>query len=499
MSYNVDTTSDANGFPRFCYLYKPRRRGPAYQSPTLRVKPGDTLKLTLTNNQPPAANGALPIALPPNLVCGSSTYDSTSTNIHFHGTHVRPTCHKDNAAYTLINAGQTFTFNIRFPADHPPGLFWYHPHVFPITMDALLGGASGALIVEGMESVYPAVAGLREQLIIIRDQNIRPQVAENPYVPQQDISMNYVEVPFPEYKPALLTLPANTSVFFRVINTGAITSLNLQLVYDGVLQPMLIVARDGVALPPDSKLVQTTVILSTAQRVEFIAKTPTTEVNYALLSTLAEDTGPDGDNNPNRPIARILVNNSAVNLAAKMLSTTRRPVVPAAIRPTFSRLLARPIARKRTLFFSERPVNASEDPDSDTVFFITLVNQTETAWTMESMVQGPTIVSRQGTVEEWLIENHSLEQHVFHIHQIHFVATERDGVAIPVSHMVYEDTIKVDFWTGTGPYPSVRLRLDFSGPIVGDFLYHCHILEHSDKGMMAKIRVLPRNSRQSYD
>ncbi|HEX4783341.1 MAG TPA: multicopper oxidase domain-containing protein [Candidatus Sulfotelmatobacter sp.] len=45
---------------------------------------------------------------------------------------------------------------------------------------------------------------------------------------------------------------------------------------------------------------------------------------------------------------------------------------------------------------------------------------------------------------------------------------------------------------GTGPYPSVTVRLDFRGLDIGDFAYHCHILEHEDHGMMAIIRVLPK-------
>jgi FtsP/CotA-like multicopper oxidase with cupredoxin domain len=38
----------------------------------------------------------------------------------------------------------------------------------------------------------------------------------------------------------------------------------------------------------------------------------------------------------------------------------------------------------------------------------------------------------------------------------------------------------------------VTLRIDFRGPDVGDFVYHCHILNHEDNGMMAIIRVKPR-------
>jgi hypothetical protein len=56
------------------------------------------------------------------------------------------------------------------------------------------------------------------------------------------------------------------------------------------------------------------------------------------------------------------------------------------------------------------------------------------------------------------------------------------------------DTIQVPFWDGKGPYPSVKVRMDFRGPDTGDFVYHCHILNHEDNGMMAIIRVNPATS-----
>ena len=55
------------------------------------------------------------------------------------------------------------------------------------------------------------------------------------------------------------------------------------------------------------------------------------------------------------------------------------------------------------------------------------------------------------------------------------------------------DMIEIPFWDGNPahPYPSVTLRMDFRGQDIGDFVYHCHILNHEDQGMMAIIRVLP--------
>ncbi|MGB9258377.1 MAG: Ig-like domain repeat protein, partial [Candidatus Korobacteraceae bacterium] len=91
---------------------------------------------------------------------------------------------------------------------------------------------------------------------------------------------------------------------------------------------------------------------------------------------------------------------------------------------------------------------------------------------------------------DWTIENRAEEDHVFHIHQIHFRVLEVDGK--PVNDGTLRDTIDLPYWDGSGPYPSVKLRMDFRDPnIVGTFLYHCHILKHEDMGMMGVIQVLP--------
>jgi len=63
----------------------------------------------------------------------------------------------------------------------------------------------------------------------------------------------------------------------------------------------------------------------------------------------------------------------------------------------------------------------------------------------------------------------------------------------PSLNRQFLDTIQIPFWDGNPkhPFPSVKVRMDFRGPDTGDFVYHCHIAEHEDDGMMAIIRVLP--------
>jgi FtsP/CotA-like multicopper oxidase with cupredoxin domain len=108
------------------------------------------------------------------------------------------------------------------------------------------------------------------------------------------------------------------------------------------------------------------------------------------------------------------------------------------------------------------------------------------------MGEPPAIVARSGTVEEWTIVNATDELHDFHIHQIHFVTESVDGVQ--VERRSWVDTVNVppQHHRNGNTIPSrVRLLMDFRDPVVrGTFVYHCHILDHEDRGMMATIRVI---------
>jgi len=89
---------------------------------------------------------------------------------------------------------------------------------------------------------------------------------------------------------------------------------------------------------------------------------------------------------------------------------------------------------------------------------------------------------RLGSIEEWTVRNSSEELHVFHIHQVHFQVLSVDGKPMPFSSLV--DTINVPI------HGEVKVRVAFTDPnIVGRFMFHCHILEHEDKGMMAQMEV----------
>ena len=92
----------------------------------------------------------------------------------------------------------------------------------------------------------------------------------------------------------------------------------------------------------------------------------------------------------------------------------------------------------------------------------------------------PMTSARVGTYQHWRILNRTAELHPFHIHQVHFLAYAENGVQFP--HPAWLDTVNV-------PYGgSVDVILDFTDPVIkGMAVFHCHLLNHEDKGMMAKI------------
>ena len=67
-----------------------------------------------------------------------------------------------------------------------------------------------------------------------------------------------------------------------------------------------------------------------------------------------------------------------------------------------------------------------------------------------------------------------------------------DGKPVSPRKRQWYDTYQVPYYNGISKhYPSITARMDFRGNIEGEFVYHCHILDHEDAGMMANIMIMP--------
>ncbi len=493
VSFSYRTRLDSSGNTLYCFTSQDGE-----QSPTLHVYPGDHLVIHLKNELTPNATVPSRQSMPemavmgnPSETCGATLMNSLSVNVHAHGTNLPPVCHQDEVIKTIVNAGESFEYDMHFPKDEPPGLYWYHPHIHGISEPAVLGGASGAIIVDGLENVNPAVAGLPEHVLVVRDNLVPGNPTPGGDIPSWDVSVNYVPVPYPAFTPAKLQARPNERQFWRLLNASADTILDVELSYDGATQLLEVVALDGV--PTGSQdgtthgrsMIVSHILIPPAGRAEFIVTSPSLHVHSALLQTRNVDTGPDGDNDPARPLIALDVIATDARASAPAQSPIMRRVSTHPPGSRFAGLSECKPTAQRKLYFSE-VLSDPSDPNSPTNFFITVDGQTPTLFDPNNP---PAIVTRQGAVEDWTIENRALENHEFHIHQIHFLLLSKNGVPVPDPQFL--DTVQIPYWPGKGPYPKVKLRMDFRGPTVGDFVYHCHILGHEDGGMMAIIRVKP--------
>ncbi|HEY4113087.1 MAG TPA: multicopper oxidase domain-containing protein, partial [Rhizomicrobium sp.] len=282
-------------------------------------------------------------------------------------------------------------------------------------------------------------------------------------------------------------MQAGTQEFWRVANASANTILDLQVKVGNRAQPLQIVGLDGVPVGSQDGTAQGTIItqrdilLPPAGRAEFIVSAPRPG-RKAVLMTEAIDGGPAADSNPERPIATI----ETTNTAARMERMPERSGPPHAQR--FAGLADAEVTAKRDLYFSEIPSTGSRTEGFK--FYITVKGQFQKLFDPNDP---PDITTTQGAVEDWTIENHTAEVHEFHIHQIHFLLLAVNGKKVPKQQQQFYDTYQVPYWAGDGPFPSIKVRMDFRGPTVGEFVYHCHILDHEDGGMMGIIRVLPKS------
>jgi len=428
-------------------------------APVIRASPGDVLKITYINDLPAKSRETCAVSPCMNM-----------TNLHFHGLSVSPNAPQDDVLGMLAMPGQVLHYSVEIPRDHPPGLFWYHTHPHGESHRQVLDGMSGAIVIEGMERYVPQVRRLRERVIVVRGRSIEndPNAAElrrQVEIPskgcggeaeavQEVFTVNGVIRPRIEIAP-------KEQQFWRMVNASADRYLDLQL--DG--QTLEIVALDGMPLAyhePQGPIRTTNhLLLAPGGRLEAIVTGPPSGT-HSTLRTLCVDTGPDGDPNPGMELADVMQTSSG------RPGSDASPEQVQAIddRPRLYKPIdVEPLKRAAPDFL----VTFTEDKNG---FYINGLKFAPDASPMTS--------ARAGTYQHWRIVNQTGELHPFHIHQVHFFAYAENGV--PLAHPAWLDTVNV-------PYrASVDVILDFTDPVIkGMSVFHCHLLNHEDKGMMAKI------------
>src|SRR5260370_39418460 len=95
----------------------------------------------------------------------------------------------------------------------------------------VLGGGTGAIVVEGIQNLVPAVAGLPTRILVVRDNTLAGTGGAGS--PPQDLSLNYVAIDLPSEAPAIIPTKEGEQQVLRGLHGAADIPLGVQPVYDG--------------------------------------------------------------------------------------------------------------------------------------------------------------------------------------------------------------------------------------------------------------------------
>ena len=394
-----------------------------FPAPTWVVCPGDTVNVRVENNMVPANYTGM---------------HPGETNLHTHGFHVSPHVPGDNVFRTIVPGGD-FQYQYNLPLDHPPGAYWYHPHLHGQTNPQVFAGMAGAIIVQGGLDDDPEYASIGTRDLVIQQTAVGPDGETLPY-PGGTAAKFYVNG---ELNPEIPIEPGELQRW-RIYNASSAAFLKLQLT-GGSFQ---ILARDGNYI--DRKERQQVMTLAPSSRREVLVRGGTAG-NYELL-TLPFNPTPTFTQ-PQQTLATVVSAGDAVN----------DPNTPRGV-ADLEDLRDDPVDERHKLVYTQDPpnfyINGEQFDDDD-------LSADETM--------------HLNKVEQWKIVNTTSFWHTFHIHINDYQLTKINGER--VRGLNYDDNVSIP------PNGSVTMRTrptDFTGK----FVYHCHVLGHEDGGMMGIVRVV---------
>ena len=393
--------------------------------PTLRMKPGETLKIRLINDLPPNRD----------MMPGNPSYPHqfNNTNFHFHGAHCSPSGIADNVMRSMV-PGKSYDIEITLPADHTRGTYWYHPHHHGSADVQVASGMAGAIIVEGDFADVPEIAQARERVMLLAE------VVFDAYYMIEDFG----------------TLFPETATRFLAINGQRRPTIDMR---PGEVQRWRLVGsqyQDNMLLELDQHR-----LMAPGQRADVLVQAG--GPGAYELNTMPFDQGHDS---PTGPLARVVVAGEPLPMK-----------LPAALpKPPLATIRDSEITGRRTLVFG------ATEPQNNIAG-----HWQEYAFTVDGKTFDPARIDqrvRLGAVEEWTIRNtHKHDDHMFHIHTNPFQVIEIGGQ--PQADRTWRDTVVVPR-PATGGSTVIRSRfLDYTGV----FMMHCHMMNHEELGMMQTVEV----------
>jgi FtsP/CotA-like multicopper oxidase with cupredoxin domain len=395
--------------------------------PTLRLRPGDRLQVTLVNR----------LADP--------------TNLHVHGLHVSPEGHGDNV-FVAVQPGESFDYDYQLPDDHPPGVYWYHPHHHGMVADQVFGGLYGTIVVEDPAELPVA----RERVLVISDITLDasgrlPQPSTMARTMGREGELVLVNG---QTRPTLSVRPGERERW-RIVNACVARYIRLRL--DGQQLDLLGIDSGRHAAPRRVD----EVVLATGNRADLLV---TATEGTSALEVLGVDRGSLGGMMGGAPSGDV---GTIATLRVIGTAVAAQPA-PAAQPAARDLRVAEPTRRRRLVLAVG--MGGGMGPGGMT-------------FTIDGREFAPDRVDQTvtpGTVEEWTIANTSPMDHPMHLHVWPMQIVAEAGR--PVDDVRWQDVVNIP----AGSEVTVRIAFDRFG---GRTVYHCHILDHEDNGMMGVVET----------
>lgn len=402
--------------------------------PTLRLSAGDRLRVSLSNDL------------------------DDPTNLHVHGLHVSPGGNGDNP-FVMVEPGETFDYEYQLPTDHPPGVYWYHPHHHGLVADQIFGGLYGAIIVEDPQPIEAA----RERVLVISDITLNGR-GSIPAVSQMDQMLGRegeLVLVNGQVNPTLKARPGERERW-RIVN--ACVSRYLRLRLNGQQIQLLGVDSGRFALPATVE----EVVLTPGNRADLLV---TMVDGGAVLETQPYDRGSTermmgGSGHPRSGTTAGRAQLATLRVAGE--SAIVSSGIPAQAAPRDLRDSV--VMARRELTFA---MGMGGMMGSGAMMSFTINGQ-------EFDQERVDITVSAGSIEEWTLRNTSSMDHPMHLHVWPMQVVEANDVAQHA--VVWRDVVNVP------ARGHVKVRVAFDN-LRGRSVYHCHILDHEDNGMMGVVEV----------
>ena len=360
------------------------------------------------------------------------------TTIHWHGLQIPAAMDGTDMVQHPIEPGETFTYRFRLP---DAGTFWYHPHSNEVVQ--LERGLYGAIVVRGPNE--PQLDA--ERVLVLDDVQLdrKGQIAPPGWwIEQHDGRLGNTRLVNGKTEPEL-AIAAGQVERWRIVNAGSARYVRLSI--GG--RPFTILGTDGGLI--DAPVTVSEQLLTPADRLD-IAVGPFEEGETLKVESLPYN---------RRTVARSRRESFATLRVGP--GAPSRATIPARLRE-IEPLVTEGVAPTRDVHLGIRP---------------SLRHGVDFVINKEQHHRDKPV--QVGELQVWDVVNDTLMDHPFHLHGFFFQVVDVNGEPPPFRS--WEDTVNVP--------PKSRVRIAFlPDDRPGEWMYHCHILEHHASGMMAHFEVV---------